>query len=301
MRDVVWLASYPKSGNTWMRMLIGCLGWNGSAQFNINEIVDRGGSSSLRAYFEDTSLIDSDLLTDDEIDDLRPALYEELWRDDDEPLGDAAAPVRFVKAHDAYTDNRHGEPVLGGARAAKGAILVVRDPRDVAPSLAHHAGVGVDYAITALNNPNAAFAPAPAHRGMRLRQKLLDWSSHTLSWLEQRDLPVHLVRYEDLKTDAPGALVAAMRFAGVEVARAAAERAAMLASFSNLQELERETGFIEAPNHDPELGFFRRGEAGGWRDELSPPQVARIEARHARVMTRLGYEVVTGSAKGETG
>ena len=47
-------------------------------------------------------------------------------------------PVRFVKVHDAYTLTPKGEPLLAGRRGADGAIVIVRDPRDVAPSLANH-------------------------------------------------------------------------------------------------------------------------------------------------------------------
>ena len=72
---------------------------------------------------------------------LRPRVYEELARgaqDDEYDKPEDAPPVRFVKAHDAYTLTPKGEPLLGGRRGADGAIVIVRDPRDVAPSLANH-------------------------------------------------------------------------------------------------------------------------------------------------------------------
>ena len=61
-------------------------------------------------------------------------------------------PVRFVKAHDAYTLTPTGEPLLAGARGADAAIVIVRDPRDVAPSLANHNGTGIDEAIAFMND-----------------------------------------------------------------------------------------------------------------------------------------------------
>jgi hypothetical protein len=42
-------------------------------------------------------------------------------------------------------------------------------------------------------------------RGIQLRQKLGGWSGHTASWLDQTDLPVYLIRYEDLCNNAAGA------------------------------------------------------------------------------------------------
>jgi len=78
-------------------------------------------------------------ITHDEIDCLRPRVYEELAKGAEDDLDSPTGPgVRMVKVHDAYTLSPLGEPLLGGAKAAQGAIVIVRDPRDVAPSLAHH-------------------------------------------------------------------------------------------------------------------------------------------------------------------
>ncbi len=101
-------------------------------------------------------LIDSGLLTHDEIDCLRPRVYEELARgaeDDEYDRPEETPPVRFVKVHDAYTITLKGEPVLAGRRGADGAILIVRDPRDMAPSLANHNCISTDDAIAFMNDP----------------------------------------------------------------------------------------------------------------------------------------------------
>jgi hypothetical protein len=58
--------------------------------------------------------------------------------------------------------------------------------------------------------------------------------------------------------------------------------------FTLLQQQEQQRGFIEAQLW---ARFFRRGETGGWRDELTFEQVASIESRHRRIMLRLGYEL----------
>lgn len=300
MTDVVWLASYPKSGNTWTRILVGCIERGAAAAFDdINDIAVDSGVSTQRLLFDNAMMIDSTLLTHDEIDNLRPIFHAAMARDDSAWPTEQTLPVRFVKTHDAYTRTASGEPLLGGAEAAKGAIVIVRDPRDVAGSLANHLGRTVDYAVDFLNDPNAAFSRSTNHSSLQLRQKLLDWSGHVASWLDQRDLPVHLLRYEDLKRDTPGALMAAMHFAGIAITREDAERAAALAAFPNLQALERRSGFREWRYHRPEQKgvFFRRGEAGGWRDELSPAQAARIEAAQAAMMARLGYEMAAGQGK----
>lgn len=292
MTRTVWLASYPKSGNTWFRMLVANLSAKDDQPVDINDLPERGGIASARGPFDHLLLIDSGLLTHDEIDCLRPRVYEELARgaaDDEYDTPEAEAPVRFVKAHDAYTLTPTGEPLLAGARGAEGAIVIVRDPRDVAPSLANHNGTSVDDAVTFMNNKDAGFCARSTRQHNQLRQKLPGWSGHTASWLDQADIPVHLVRYEDMKTDTADVLRRALVFAGRTVSDEEIRRAVKFADFAQLQGQEKEKGFREAPQAQPGGSFFRRGEAGGWRDELTPAQVARIEADHAPMMRRLGY------------
>jgi hypothetical protein len=282
MTRIVWLASYPKSGNTWFRLLAANLdAADGPA--DINEMGLHGGMASARGEFEFHTLLDSGLLTHDEADGLRPRVYELLSSDEDE------VGLRLVKAHDAYLTTPFGEPLLGGAGAADGAIVIVRDPRDVAASLAHHRQTSIDAAIEFMADPDACFAANTRAQALQLRQRLSDWSGHVASWLDQADLPVHVVRYEDLRADPLETFTAAMAFAGRDVSPADAERAVEFARFERLQAQERERGFLEWRPRGGEGLFFRRGEAQGWRGELTPNQVQRIESMHGPMMRRLGY------------
>src|SRR5689334_10264667 len=285
----VWLASYPKSGNTWLRTLIANLASSDDKPVNINELPSVGMASD-RHDFDYTQLIDSGLLTHDEIDNLRPSAFAALAGNTEESAASEAAPgVTFFKVHEAYMLNPAGKPVLGGPRVAHGAILVVRDPRDVAPSLANHSNKSIDDAIAILNDENYAWGKRTNRQDQQLRQKLCDWSAHTSSWLDQTDIPVHVVRYEDLRQDTHGTLRTAMEFAAFPATDDAFKRAAAFSSFTELRFQEQQNGFREAPKHGSK--FFRRGEAGGWRDELTREQVARIESRHWATMLRLGYEL----------
>ena len=129
MTRTVWLSSYPKSGNTWLRLLAN-VSTAGDEPIDINKLPARRIASD-RSDFDSVVLIDSGLLMHDEIDRLRPRAYEAIARGpQDGSTRHDVGPVRFVKAHDAYTMNPAGEPLLGGSQGADGAIVVVRDPRD---------------------------------------------------------------------------------------------------------------------------------------------------------------------------
>lgn len=289
MIPTVWLASYPKSGNTWFRILVANLWSKLDTPIDINLIHSTDSIASGRNPFDRQTLIDSALLTDDEIDRLRPAAYAyaaagNTLADPDDPC----FPVRFVKVHDAYTRNDLGEAVMGGAAGAVGAILFVRDPRDVAASFAHHMRCPIDVAIDRMADADFCFAAAADRIDRQFRQRLLSWSGFMRSWLDQRDIPVHLVRYEDLLSDTAATARAALAFAGIEPDPVQLDQAIAFASIGELQRQEAQHGFREAPRDV--RGFFRRGVAGGWRDELHPHQIARIERDHGPMMDRLGYD-----------
>jgi aryl sulfotransferase len=300
----IWLASYPKSGNTWLRMLVANLSAPDDKPADINDPFERIGIASERSPFDYLLLIDSGLLTHDEIDRLRPRMYETLARDaaDDEDGGAEGAPqARLVKVHDAYTLTPNGEPLLAGERGADGAILIVRDPRDVAPSLANHSQISIDDAISRMNDQGAAFDAHTHCQRQQFRQKLLDWSAHAASWLTQTDIPVHLVRYEDMQVDAGGVLRAALAFAGRNATDAAIARAVDFADFKKLRAQEQVRGFREVPRPHAGGTFFRRGKAGSWREELNAAQVVRIELAHAPMMRRLGYALSSPADLAHTG
>jgi hypothetical protein len=126
-----------------------------------------------------------------------------------------------------------------------------------------------------------------------LRQKLAGWSDHVASWLDQRDIPVRLVRYEDLQADTLGALRRVLDFAARPADESALQRAVAYAGFAQLRQQEKDKGFRETPRPWTGGEFFRRGKTGGWRDELTAEQVKRIETDHAAMMRRLGYELTS--------
>lgn len=288
MIPTIWLASYPKSGNTWFRILVANLWSKSDAPVDINLIDSTDSIASGRNRFDQQTLIDSTLLTSDEIDRLRPATYAYAASGETLPNpDDPCFPVRFVKTHDAYTLNDGGEPIMAGARGAAGAILFVRDPRDVATSFANHMHCTIDVAIDRMGDRDFCFAAAVDRLDRQFRQRLLGWSGFAESWLDQRDIPIHMVRYEDMLADTAAVTLAALRFAGVETDPLRLERAIAFASIDELQRQEAESGFREAPHN---VGrFFRRGIAGGWHDDLTHDQIARIECDHGTMMDRLGY------------
>lgn len=114
------------------------------------------------------------------------------------------------------------------------------------------------------------------------------WSGHVKSWHEQTDVPVHAVRYEDLRTNPEREFAAALAFVGCPTTMEEITRVVGRTGFAELQRQERENGFRE--HKSLTSFFFRSGRTGAWRKVLTVDQVGSIEAAHRPIMEKLGYQ-----------
>lgn len=282
----VWLASYPKSGNTWIRAVFTAL-VTPARQFGLDRLEGSDQPSNVALGLPMFGL-DSRWFDNDENDRVRYALsvYANGW-----PAKDfrKPPPPLLRKTHEVFRPGQPGcEPFpLAVSRAA---ILVVRDPRDVVCSFAPFFGVSLDKAVEVIGREGHLDKGSPAR--CRTTEPWGSWSSHARSWLPpDLPFPVYVIRYEDLIVDAVAALAPAFTAIGVAYDRARLEDAVELCRFEKLQRAEISRGFWES---NPQLGpFFRRGKSAGWHDQLNERQVAAIEADHAAVMLELGYALTT--------
>jgi aryl sulfotransferase len=281
MKGIVWLASYPKSGNTWFRVFLTNLLRDGDEPAHINEL-ESTPIASARGIFDNNIGFEASDLTADEVDRLRPELYIHL--------AEKAEGTLFMKIHDAYTDAADNRPLIP-AEATAGAIYIIRNPLDVAVSSAHHNGSDYDTAIARMAS-DAFLAAKPDRLHDQLRQKLLSWSGHALSWIDLAPFPVCLLRYEDMKTRPLETFTGAVRFAGLPHTVAQIQKALEFSSFKVVRQQEEADGFQEKSSASKR--FFRKGKIGSWREELTEEQAQRIVCDHWEVMRRFGYLDVNG-------
>ncbi|MDD5170347.1 MAG: sulfotransferase domain-containing protein, partial [Syntrophales bacterium] len=234
--------------------------------------------ASARGLFDNNIGFEASDMTADEIDRLRPELYCHLAEDAEEPL--------FMKIHDAYTDVADNMPLIP-AEATGGALYFIRNPLDVAVSFAHHNGWDYGTSISRMGDETFAFCRNPYRLHNQLRQKLLTWSGHVLSWMDHAPFPVCLLRYEDMKTQPLETFTRAVRFAGLPHVDGQIRKALEFSSFNVVRQQEEAEGFRE--KSPVAVHFFRKGKIGAWREELSEEQAQMIIRSHRDVMRRFGY------------
>ncbi|KTC96136.1 sulfotransferase domain-containing protein [Legionella erythra] len=276
-QGIFWLASYPKSGNTWFRIVLSKLLQPASELSLINDMDNILGSPMVanRGWMNKALGFDSATLSDDEVDKLRPKAYASFAARLEHPV--------YIKVHDAYTFINDDQPLFP-SEGCLGAIYFIRNPLDAAISMAHHVQCPLDWSIHMMGQ--AGFeVPLPGQRDKQLRQKLLSWSLHVESWTLLPDFPVLVLRYEDMLTDPLATFGKALQFLGLDFTQAAVLNAIENSSFDKLQAFERQFGFKEKQNGP----FFRKGIAGDWRNTLTETQVRQVVTQHAPIMQQYGY------------
>ncbi|MCI5150341.1 MAG: sulfotransferase domain-containing protein, partial [Candidatus Electrothrix sp. MAN1_4] len=186
---ITWLASYPKSGNTWMRILLTNYWRDGNEPADINSL-DGGPIASARTVFDEAVGVEASDLTPSEIERLRPYVYEQVAKEQEKTL--------FLKVHDAYSYTPEGIPMLS-QKATKSVLYLIRNPLDVAVSFAHHSNRPIEKIIQRMADSEMALVNGSNQLANQLRQKLLSWSAHVLSWADAPGLNLRIVRYEDMR------------------------------------------------------------------------------------------------------
>lgn len=267
---LVWLASYPKSGNTWMRVLLANLLAGNAQPVDINNLSEPDTLVG-RWRFADEMLVDPDLLDWSELERMRPLLC-------DFAAADRRRPV-FCKTHNRFW-TPEGNATLG--TAARSALYIVRDPRDVAVSLSHHASLSVDAAIASMSDPHFC-----AGGGALLPYLLGEWAGHVAGWTGQSLVRTKVVAYEDMHRDTAGTLTDIVDFLGGRATETEIRRTVLHSGFDELQRQESSKGFKES--RPGQRRFFRSGRVGEWREVLTVAQARAIENRFADVMGAHGY------------
>lgn len=268
-----WVVSYPKSGNTWCRLV------NRAYHTGKQELEDLGYGGDLNEeIYHRTSPIPLDQLdTSAEMQVRQTAmLYLALQR---------GLKGELMKSHHSF--GSVCKLPLWHPQWTRKVLNPVRDPRDVACSVKSHFGHETyDDAIDFISDDEQVIGGSdkPLHHFIG------SWSSHVRSWLEAKEhgFDVFTIRYEDLLEDDVGAFYEIMDWLLEEdVDEERVESAVKQCRFDRLKKLEEKKGFAEQPDESNQ--FFRKGKSGGWQEELTRTQARRIQNEHGEMMHKLGY------------
>ncbi|MEP0320824.1 sulfotransferase domain-containing protein [Bauldia litoralis] len=277
-RGIIWIASYPRSGNTWMRAFINSLFKvmrdPASADFDINkfdEAAESEGAPALYPRFLGKPVFRA---TPAEIAAARPWVQAALV--------ESARRLIYLKTHNARAMD-HGAPLINTDVTA-GSIYIVRNPLDVAISYAHLSNAPIDFTIDLMARSGWGIETT----AQKIRTVTGSWSQNVGTWTDRANPTTLVVRYEDMLDKPERTFKRIARHLRTDPTKDQLRQAIELSSFDRLRAREAEAGFFEKPDTSVDM-FFREGRAGQWQERLSAEQVARIVKAHKPAMRRFGY------------
>ena len=290
-----YLASYPKSGNTWCRLFISEL----RRLAGLDEadaptpVAQRKEGRPGRTWSLATgSIVSSRRWLDDQ---LGIDTSDLLWRELDKLRGRVghrralyADGLRYHKVHDAFiSPDSMGQPLVP-VEGCQGAVVVIRHPADVAVSLSGFFSWELDRCVAFLLDEQAALCRSSKRGGEQVRQFLGTWAGHVASWVDQRWVPVLVLRYEDL-LEAPEEHFRRLAvFLRLPAEEALIAEAVANTRFETLRaKEEKEGGFPERPGGCGR--FFRSGRRGEGRERLTGEQLLRLSDTFAKTLHWFGY------------
>ncbi len=273
MGSIVWVASYPKSGNTWLRIFLLNLFAGGHEPVPLSQVSRMSTGDTVLDWYRAVDARDPADWTTAEVAQLRLAAQRHLAGLKDDSI--------FVKTHAALVPMA-GQPPFD-MTVSGGAVYIVRNPLDIAPSYARHLGLGLDEIIEIMATPDHML---PRTQGLA---EFIQggWSQNVASWTARPSPAIHVVRYEDMVVATQASFAAICAFLHLETTRERLKAALDHAALPTLTRLEGEQGFSERTTS--QARFFGEGGVDAWKTALSPAQVERVVTRHRAQMARFGY------------
>lgn len=283
MGALLWLASYPRSGNTWTRNFL----------HNLMQLIAGIDPESFGQEGQDINRMGR--VTTWEISKIwyepilgkapKDATAQEQAAARLAAQSRIAASVEklmLVKTHHALVQSC-GYPTINLKETA-GAVYILRNPLDVVLSFAKHFGLEIDHAIQVMNQASyqarASEHAAYEHYGA--------WRENVLSWTRKPHRAIYVMRYEDMLQEPMETFGKLARHLLLDASDDQLARAIELSSFERLKRQEESAGFMERPKHS-RANFFRIGKADQWKEALTPAQIKALLEPNRDLMTRFGY------------
>ena len=284
-KKIFWIASYPKSGNTWMRAILTSLFFTKDGVFSF-ELFKSTSIFEHAERFEFIKEINSSNYNKlSQIDTL-----SKYWIEAQNKTiikGDFA----FLKTHHACINYNSND--FTSINNSLGTVYLVRDPRDIAISYSKHIGKTIDETIYIMKKIGAStlYKTGTNTKNKKYYSYISSWDDNIKSW-EGFRVPKIIIRYEDLLDNASEKILEIINFFkknyNIEFSNIENKLKNIVetTNFDNLSHLEKEHGFIEATKHS---NFFRKGKKKQWKDILTSKQISEIENCFKDSMKKYNY------------
>ncbi len=278
---IVWLASYPKSGNTWVRLFLKSYLSDDIKEFSINQ--KRDDEFKIERFPNIKIFKDMQINYDNFFE------ISKNWITIQDRIN-LNNKLNILKTHNAMcTVNKNK---FTNKENTLGAIYIVRDPRDVAVSFSYHMGKTLTEIVNNMIDKEYLISESDFMTEKKVSGSTLlsSWSNHYNSWKNYNSIKSIIIKYEDLIRNTADKFYEIVLYLnklyGTKVDEKKILKSIELTNFKNLQNLEKEHGFEEITISKT---FFREGKVGSWKKKLDERLSKKIENEFKNEMIELGY------------
>ena len=257
---IFWVASYPKSGNTWLRALLSSYYYSEDGAFD-QKLLSKIDQFPQKKYYSNFDY-DKKIVTD----------TSKFWLKAQEIIN-LDKKLKFFKTHN----------ILGGLNGNQftntkntiGGIYIVRDPRNVITSLKNHFEMNNSEALKFMLNKNKYTYDHHLENDYSDFQLISSWENNYKSWINQKNIPVKFIKYENLYIKTYEVFKDLIEFINMtcknqnKFNKDKAQKAIYSSSFDNLKNIENKKGFSESVLSKigtKKISFFHLGPKNNWKN-----------------------------------
>ena len=282
---IIWIASYPKSGNTWVRALLSYYFFSKEERFNF-DILKHIPNFNIGDFVSTTTRFKSDVDFADKALEIQKFICK-----------NSKVNV-FFKTHSCL--KKIDKHKFTDESVSLGCVYIVRDPRNVISSYMNYENW--DYTKTLdfmINEKSFLFSnkKTQAKLGIKGKEIISSWSENYNSWVKNKfNMPVCLVKYEDLIKNPLEQLEKMFEFIKkinsekkIKFELKRASKTINETTFEKLQSIENINGFEENDEHGRKNKFFYKGKMNDWKNSLPKNIEEKLIKNFKNEMLELGY------------
>ena len=279
---IVWLASYPKSGNTWLRSIISALIYSQDGLFNF-ELLKKIPQFPTQKYFREFT---------DDYTNIHEIKKYWIAAQDKINLGNE---IKFLKTH--HINCKVDDYSFTNKRNTCATIYIVRDPRNLVNSISNHYDKSINEAKEFLITPKTLGASKNNHnlKNGHVVTLIGNWAENYNFW-KQTNENFLLVKYENLLNNINFELEKIVlflkKYTNFDVNDKKLENIIKTTNFSHLKKREKEGLFDEnvfTKSTNRKINFFHQGPENNWKSKLESKIVDEINLKFKNEMIELGY------------
>ena len=277
---IIWIASYPKSGNTYLRSFLASYYFSKKGKFDFKLLMNILQFPSIR--FSQKDFLSFEDAAKNWIPNQRFFFEKEK--------------LFFLKTHN--TLNKFNNFEFTTNDETLGAIYIVRDPRNVITSMCNHYSFNLEYAFKKMLDDNASLSEKASNGDCSNFTYLGSWSEHYKSWKNNNKFKVLFIKYEDLKVDKELVFKKVIDFIEelkvkdkCEFDETKFNNSISSTNFVNLKNKENNEGFEESyiNTKGERINFFNMGFKNDWRKLLPPEITEKMNIKFKDELKELGY------------